>query len=235
MEINKKDTEVKSESMADLADNVAKESIEQMVERLGSDHVPSFGRSFEGGIQIQQIPDEIGPCLRKIVELMSSNTDGKLPSPLHYLEIGAAAGGTTYLVNEVLRPDKIVLIDDNCHPKHHVRPYILRDIPHDEIIGHSQADGTVDVLKSSGLMFDIILIDGDHTYSGVKKDAEIYKNFLSPGGFMVFHDSAMIEWGVANVVMEMIKHDVDFDFVDEYRTSNKNLRPLGLALFRKRV
>ena len=35
---------------------------------------------------------------------------------------------------------------------------------------------------------DVAFIDGDHTYSGVKKDYDIYKKFVKPGGFMVFHD-----------------------------------------------
>ena len=35
---------------------------------------------------------------------------------------------------------------------------------------------------------DVAFIDGDHTYSGVKKDFELYRHLIKPGGLMVFHD-----------------------------------------------
>ncbi len=35
---------------------------------------------------------------------------------------------------------------------------------------------------------DYLLIDGDHTYEGVKKDFELYSPFVKPGGAIVFHD-----------------------------------------------
>lgn len=50
---------------------------------------------------------------------------------------------------------------------------------------HSQ-----DVYKeaAAGMMFDLILIDGDHSASGVRKDWEMYAPHVSPGGFVIFHD-----------------------------------------------
>jgi hypothetical protein len=36
---------------------------------------------------------------------------------------------------------------------------------------------------------DILFIDGDHSYSGVKTDYEMYKDVVKPGGIIVFHDS----------------------------------------------
>lgn len=35
---------------------------------------------------------------------------------------------------------------------------------------------------------DILMIDGDHTYEGVKKDFEMYSPLVRPGGLIVFHD-----------------------------------------------
>ncbi len=63
----------------------------------------------------------MAPCIKAILN------SGEFPA--HYLEIGAAAGGTTYLIDHFLEPRIIVLIDDNKHPKAHLRPYVLRDIP----------------------------------------------------------------------------------------------------------
>lgn len=199
------------------------EEIERFVHEAGSDHVPTFGGTFEGGIQLQQIADEIAPCLLRILE-----SGEKIDA---YLEIGAAAGGTTALFYHYFKPVSVVLIDDNGHPKHHVRPYILDGIEHTEIIGHSQALGTVAVLESLGIAFDIVLIDGDHSYPGVSKDVALYRRFLRPGGFLILHDTAMPEWGPMQVVKDLMD-DGGMEFVAEYKTAS-GLRPLGVALFRK--
>lgn len=36
--------------------------------------------------------------------------------------------------------------------------------------------------------YGFIFIDGDHSYEGVKKDWELYKDKITPGGVFVFHD-----------------------------------------------
>jgi predicted O-methyltransferase YrrM len=36
---------------------------------------------------------------------------------------------------------------------------------------------------------DLLFIDGDHSYAGVKKDWEIFKEFVKPFGLVVFHDT----------------------------------------------
>jgi predicted O-methyltransferase YrrM len=35
---------------------------------------------------------------------------------------------------------------------------------------------------------DMLFIDGDHTYEGVKRDFELYRPLLKPGGIIAFHD-----------------------------------------------
>lgn len=197
--------------------------IEQFVIAAGSDSVQVFGGAFEGGIQAQQIPDEIAPCILALLESKKQINN--------YLEIGAAAGGTTFLFNHFFKPERIVLIDDNRHWKAHIRPYVLRDIPHEEIIGISQSEGTVEALKDLGLKFDVILIDGDHSYNGVKLDTVLYLPYLRPGGFLIFHDSSMPDWGVCRVVREL-KEDRGMEFVGEY-ISAKHSPACGVALFRK--
>lgn len=36
--------------------------------------------------------------------------------------------------------------------------------------------------------FDFLFIDGDHSYEGVKKDAEMYAPLVKKGGIIAFHD-----------------------------------------------
>ena len=40
----------------------------------------------------------------------------------------------------------------------------------------------------AGRKFDVLFIDGDHTYEGVKADFENYSKFARPGGLIAFHD-----------------------------------------------
>jgi cephalosporin hydroxylase len=35
---------------------------------------------------------------------------------------------------------------------------------------------------------DLLFIDGDHTYDGVKRDFEMYSPLMAPGGLIAFHD-----------------------------------------------
>ncbi len=39
------------------------------------------------------------------------------------------------------------------------------------------------------IKIDVLFIDGDHTYEGVKKDFELYSNLLSENGIIVIHDT----------------------------------------------
>jgi len=61
--------------------------------------------------------------------------------------------------------------------------------------------------------FDLIYIDGDHSYEGVKKDAEIAKDKVVDNGVLVFNDYlAFSAWegavyGVMRAVNELIVKD----------------------------
>lgn len=199
------------------------EEIEQFILDAGSDDLPTFGGKFQGGINCQQVPDEIAPCILAILE-----SGEPIKS---YLEIGVAAGGTTYLFNHFFHPEKIVLIDDNKHHKAGLRSGILKDIDYQEIIGRSDTEESIKAVSNLNTMFDIVLIDGEHHYSAIKLDTIFYSPFLRPDGFLILHDSIWPLGGVLRVVREL-KTDSGMEFVDEY-TSKKHPSPLGVALFRK--
>lgn len=203
---------------------ITSKNIEEFVLAAGSDDLPTFGGSFQGGIHCQQVPDEIAPCIHAILE------SGLLIES--YLEIGVAAGGTTFLFDHFFKPEIIVLVDDNKHHKAGLRSGILKDVRTHEIIGRS-ADEAVVMAAGALAPYDIILIDGDHLYAGVKIDTMLYMPMLKPGGFLVLHDSALPEWGVARVVREL-RADPLMEFVGEF-VSAKHARPLGVALFRRKV
>lgn len=66
---------------------------------------------------------------------------------------------------------------------------------------------------------DLLFIDGDHSYEGVKKDWDLYSPMLHPGSLVIFHD---IGWakGVKKVIKEDVKHlilkDSNFELPNMY-------------------
>lgn len=221
-DMGKTGSRIKAEGVEgrDPAGSSAKE-IEHFIFSSGSDHIPTFGGAFEGGIQCQQVPDELAACVFAIIE-----SKEKIES---YLEIGVAAGGTTRIIHHFLKPETIVLIDDNKHPKAHLRPYILDKIQREEIIGDSRDPRTKDGLGTK--VFDLMFVDADHSYEGVKADLENYLPYLRTGGFVALHDSIMPMFGIARKVQEL-KTDKRVQFVGEYASRNYAPR-CGLALFQK--
>jgi predicted O-methyltransferase YrrM len=187
-------------------DPPTEEEIKEFILDSGSDHVPTFGGKFEGGIQAQQRAEEFAPCLRAILH------SGKAIES--YLEIGSAAGGSAFLINHFLKPKKIVLVDNNKHPKAHIRPYILRDVPHDEVIGDSHDESVISQVFNMGVSFDCIMIDGDH--DNVKSDIESYSGFVKDRGFLIFHDSQIGEpYGTYKAAQDL-KEDEGWEVIGEY-------------------
>ena len=65
-----------------------------------------------------------------------------------------------------------------------------------------------------GRTFDVIFVDGDHSYEGVQADFEHWWPALAPGGHLVFHDAVFAptdpRWeiciGVARLTTELEQH-----------------------------
>jgi predicted O-methyltransferase YrrM len=65
----------------------------------------------------------------------------------------------------------------------------------------------VEQVKQFTEHLDLLFIDGDHAYDGVKSDWENYKGFLREGSIVVFHDYGWAE-GVKRIVNEDVLHSV---------------------------
>ena len=60
-------------------------------------------------------------------------------------------------------------------------------------------------------------VDGDHAYDGVKVDFHNYDSFLEVGGFRLFDDSSVADFGVGRLMPEVLK-------TKKYRLIDKNPR-----------
>lgn len=124
------------------------------------------------------------------------------------LEIGTARGGTLYIWSRLFDAT-IVAVDINFMDREDFLGNIDRDNSLSLIEGDSHSDNVFSEVKEAcpERGFDMIYIDGDHSYHGAKEDFEVYRDFLSDTGIVVF-DDIYSDWGVADFWQELTKkHD----------------------------
>lgn len=112
-------------------------------------------------------------------------------NPIVVCEIGVAEGGTNFLLGQSIKSVKhVVAIDQQMNNSFKIKYFSRPDIKHCFISGCSYEKNTINTVKKclKGKKIDLLFIDGDHRYSGVKKDFEIYKQLVSTNGLIAFHD-----------------------------------------------
>jgi hypothetical protein len=71
-----------------------------------------------------------------------------------------------------------------------------------------------------GRPIDLLVIDGDHSYGGVRSDFEMYSGLVRAGGIIALHDIRLLpsEWGPGNDVgffwMEIAPRHRSWEIVD---------------------
>lgn len=109
------------------------------------------------------------------------------------VEIGSDRGGTFYAWCRLAEPDALLVSIDL--PGSNTDPARLRGYggPGQQlyfVAADSHAPATRDEL--AGLLgdrrIDFLLIDGDHTYEGVRADFELYAPLVAADGVVAFHD-----------------------------------------------
>lgn len=121
-------------------------------------------------------------------------------------EIGCAGHGTTsWLLT--LNPKVLVtvslpefldgVLNEDIALAQTARRYI-HDAMKDGVYLHVQADSQQDVIAQRvnhflalhGVQFDLLFIDGDHSYEGVSRDLHKYMGLVKVGGHIALHDIA---------------------------------------------
>jgi cephalosporin hydroxylase len=120
--------------------------------------------------------------------------------PRTVLEIGTAMGGTLFLLTRVAAPDALIVSVDLRHgqfgggyPRWRVPLYrsFARAAQRVELVrGDSHEPDTEDRIRRllDGRALDLLFIDGDHTYDGVRQDFADYSPLVRPRGLLAFHD-----------------------------------------------
>lgn len=120
--------------------------------------------------------------------------------PAVILEIGTANGGTFFLFSRVASPDGVLISVDlpsgrfgGGYPEWRI-PLYKSFATHNQQISlirkDSHALSTLRAVRAvlEGRRLDLLFIDGDHTYEGVKKDFQMYSPLVRKGGIVAFHD-----------------------------------------------
>lgn len=127
-----------------------------------------------------QIPVEICGLLRLMQERQ----------PRAVLEIGTNRGGTLYLfARHAHASAKLVSVDIKLQNAEIIRSFARCDQQIELIQGDSTGPETVRRIAAAfpdGV--DVLLLDGDHSYEGIRQDYENYAPLVKPGGLIAFHD-----------------------------------------------
>lgn len=119
----------------------------------------------------------------------------KQKKPKKILEIGTQYGGTLYIWCRLFESvSKVASIDLPREP-HFVdknKKKVFKEFTHENklklVRGNSHHNGVYKKVRDEFGKADLLFIDGDHTYEGVKKDFEMYKRLVPKGGIVAFHD-----------------------------------------------
>ncbi|NBS69628.1 class I SAM-dependent methyltransferase [bacterium] len=174
--------------------------LEQLMCRLGfNDEImheqPAIVHRHTGGLRIWQYPNQFAKYLRFL-------SDKNIQT---YLEIGCRWGGTFVLTCEYLKPSQAFAVD-------------IIDSPVSEYEGGTflKMDSKSPEFREwmSSKIFDLVLIDGDHSYEGVLNDYSLVKDRAR---IIVFHD--IVNDACPGVVQlwNEIKHNYEhYEFTDQY-------------------
>jgi len=107
------------------------------------------------------------------------------------VEIGTADSGTHLLLSQLVSSQKtMVAIDLEIRNRKSLSAINSNNDNRLYIEGSSHSGEThsqlLSLLKKKKI--DLLFIDGDHSYEGVKKDFELYKSSVSKNGIIAFHD-----------------------------------------------
>ena len=179
-------------------DDLIKEIISKLKEERKNIHSVEELVNFSFDFKFKEFsisPIQIKSEIQNLVEILSKI------KPKNVLEIGTANGGTLFLLCEISDPKGVICSIDlpdgsfggELYPmwkapiyqtfkKKYQKLFLLREDSHK----NSTKNKVKELMEND--KFDFILIDGDHTYEGVKQDFDMYSTLLKTNGIIAFHD-----------------------------------------------
>jgi predicted O-methyltransferase YrrM len=132
--------------------------------------------------------------------------------PTRYLEIGTLRGGSALIVAAALdhlnSDGRLICVD----PAPQIEPDHWQQLaPRTTLLTGYSPDVLREARRLAGGPFDMVLIDGDHSYQGAIRDAAGVLEFVADGAYLLFHDCFFPEVGQAidDFVAEHPNHLLD--------------------------
>lgn len=131
----------------------------------------------------------------------------KLITPIRpkvILEIGTASGGTLFLLTKCSNPNALIISIDlpegrfgGGYPYEFKLVYKYFATDNQKMFlfrKDSHKSSTLRKIKKilNNKLIDVLFIDGDHTYEGVRKDFEMYTPLVKKNGIIAFHDIVVV-------------------------------------------
>jgi predicted O-methyltransferase YrrM len=120
--------------------------------------------------------------------------------PKRVLEIGTFKGGTLCMLARLSAPRATIISIDLPGGEFGGGQSSVRSLLYHTfrklfqsmhlIRGDSHSEEVAARIKRITGYLDVLFIDGDHTYEGVKRDFLFYASLVRPGGIVAFHDVA---------------------------------------------
>lgn len=131
--------------------------------------------------------NQIWPEWKRLMDFLSRER-----RPKRILEIGTGRGGSTYFLTKLGGEGSLVVtVDAEPEAREAVALFGKRTGQRVHAVTGSSHDPCT-VERVAGILgetpVDLLYIDGDHSYEGVKKDFELYKRFCGPKSIACFHD-----------------------------------------------
>lgn len=192
------------------------ELINYLRHEAGSSNPDYFHAKKTGGMKLQQVPEEYAELLLVLKNYGSES----------YLALGVGNGGSfameCFFMKETLK--KAFEVDNLAYGSligqneievlsfiENVRPFVsdkcnLRFYKEttDEYFSHVVED----------LKFDVIFIDADHSYEGVKKDYDNSLRHINDGGLIIFHDiNSDACPGIKRIWADVKKNNKHWEFI----------------------
>jgi SAM-dependent methyltransferase len=127
----------------------------------------------------------------------------KYEYPQKIAEVGVQEGFFNEFINDTFNPKELYAIDID------ITQYTSRTIIKDNVIPINKPSQNI-LASDFSSQLDLVYLDADHSYDAAKKDIEILKDIIKPGGLFVFNDFTMFSvhemlfYGVARAVTEFI-------------------------------
>lgn len=217
-------------SKFNFSEEYRKEMIE-MVRRMSNVEIGGH-RFYDGtGTHYMQNPEEITDFIRSVKDKELKRGE-KFTS---FLEIGFSAGINNTFINKFFNFSNLVAIDIMQPTSMDPRTFLanLRFKNLTLLVGDSSSKEVIEKGKKLG-GYDLIFIDGGHTYENVKNDFVNYAPMLNKGGVIGLHDVRAANFpGVGNFWQELQKEQGHLWHFEEFWTQN-NHTEYGIGLVSKK-